>query len=221
MPRRELFLAEESQLTVGEPLDHRSVGHKFVVFVDMHDRYVCLVQRLADEFGTMALFGPAFTAHEDDAPLLGERVLEAGDAGLEKRLGAHALVVHLAVYIAGWVVGPPAQGVAHVEVAEPMLAQGRLQRVFGKFRPVARIGGRAHVDEVFDRVGLQHGNEARQGAGAVADGIDWVRGRGGLWRINWRHGSDSTVKGEDHIFPLPLSRATSCCATPIPLANLY
>ena len=137
----------------------------------MHQNVRCC-QRRADEFAAMALFRFPFATHQDNAALLRESIAEAFNPPLIVRRCLHLLVVNFSVHVTRFIIGMPAEGIAHEDIVNPVSVQCRCQSVFGKLRFVARIRRRTHVNEIRDLVQAQHLHERSDRTASVADSIN-------------------------------------------------
>jgi hypothetical protein len=135
-----------------------------------------------EEFAAMAVFGFAFAAHEGNAALLLEGVLETADAFLIPGFALDFFVVYFVVGVAVGVGRTAAELVAEEEVADANVGEGTFQTFFREVRFEFGVGGGTNVYEVGDLVLLEDGREALNVAVAVADGVD---GGGHVLTTNW------------------------------------
>ena len=173
-PRRVALMCSEGRpeqvhLPLGEPVDDLRLREQAAVLVNVADGNAGSGQRLADHLAAVALLRPALAAHQSHAVLLLEGLAEPLEALLEPGLGADLVVIHLALSVAGGVLGLTAQGVSHEQVTKARALDMILEQILGELRLELRVGRSADINEILDAIGLEGSEKLLQRARAVAN----------------------------------------------------
>src|SRR5208282_3411759 len=169
LPGSKRSLPEQVHLPLREPIDHLGLRQQAAVLVNVADRNPGSGEGLADQFAAMALLRPALAAHQRHAALQLEGLSEPLDSALEKRLRADLVVIHLAVRVTYWVLGLPAERVAHEHVVDARAFDMVLKKVSRELRSELRVRRGANVNEILDVASLKRRQELRQRARPVAN----------------------------------------------------